>query len=157
MAVSPPGITASFVKTFDIKRVIVTWCGTALSGWADGTCIQIRPAGPRWTKHVGADGEVARSKSNDLTSEVTLSFTQTSLSLDFLSLMLALDNYSNNGLGPLQIQDLNGGANQFWAQAWIRQPAETVYAKDMAPRVWTLDTGQVITEAYNADYVNLSQ
>lgn len=153
----PGSITQGYVKSFDIKRVIVTWAGVALSGWADGTCIQIRPAGPRWTKHVGPDGETARSKSNDLSSEVTLTFMQTSLSLDFMSRMLILDNLTNNGLGPFEIQDLNGGADQFWAQAWIRQPPDTGYAKEPQNRAWILDTGQVITEIYNADYVNLSQ
>ena len=153
----PSGITTSFVKTFDIKRVIVTFAGAALSGWADGTCIQVRPAGARWTKYVGPDGEVARAKSNDLTSEVTLSFSQTSLSLDFLAKMLILDNITNNGLGPFEIQDLNGGGDLFWSQAWIRQPPDSAYAKTIQPRVWILDTGQAITELFNADYVNLSQ
>ena len=153
----PGNVTASFVKTFDIKRVLVTWAGVSISGWADGVCVQIRPNAQRWMRYVGADGEIARAKSNDTTREVTLTLAMTSLSNDFLSKMLTLDWVTNNGLGPLDISETNGGADLFFAQAWIRTPPDVTYAKEIQTRVWILDTGQVISEIYNADFVNLSQ
>jgi hypothetical protein len=151
----PAGVT-SFGKTYDPKRVIVTW-GQALSGFADGTFIEVRPATQRWTKIVGADGEVARSKSNDNTAEIVIHLLQTSASNSYLSKMLALDLASNNGLQAFEIVDANGGGDLFWAQAWIRTRPDVTYAKTVEQRTWTFDTAQIITEALNADYVNLSQ
>lgn len=150
-------LTQGFVKTYDPKRVVVTFINTTISGFADGTFIEVRSPSPRWTKYVGSDGEVGRSKSNDTTKEVVIHLSQTSLSNSFLSTMLVLDVATNNGIGPLKIADLNGGAELFFAQAWIRMPPDVTYDKVIGPRVWTFDTGQIINEAYNADYVSLSQ
>jgi hypothetical protein len=151
-------LTQGFVKTYDPKRVLISFIGVPISGFADGTFIEIaNRGGDAWAEYVGADGEVTRAKNNDTTKRVTLTLSQTSLSNSYLSTIFALDRATNNGFGALKITDANGGAEIFVAQAWIAAPPPVGYAKTIGSRVWILDTGQVVNEAYNGDYVNLSQ
>ena len=60
------------VSTYDPKEVVVTFGAIPLDGYADGTFVEVAPAGEAFARHVGADGEVSRSKSNDNTHDVTL-------------------------------------------------------------------------------------
>jgi len=133
-------------KTYDPNDMIITFMGDVITGFADGTFISIVPSSERWGKTVGADGEVGRSKSNDNTYEVTITLMQTSASNDYLSEKLAADKNSNEGIGALQIIDKSGTTEFFFDSAWIRQPADSEYSKDVAERAWTFDTGQALQE-----------
>lgn len=137
---------AGRVKTYDPKDMIIIFRGAQISGFADGTFLNIVPGGQRYTKAVGADGEVARSKSNDNTHEVTLTLMATSQSNDTLSVALLADKLFNAGAGPLQIIDKNGTTLYFWDIAWVRQPPDIEGSKEISERAWTLDTGQVVQE-----------
>lgn len=151
-------LTQGFVKTYDPKAVLVTYIGVPITGWADGTFIEIaNRGGDRWATYVGSDGEVARSKNNDTTRRITLSLSQTSLSNTYLSGILAIDLATNNGFGPFEIKDPSSGFDLFVAQAWIVAPPPAGFAKTIGTRVWVLDTSQVSIEAFNADFVNLSK
>lgn len=129
-------------KTYDPKQVVVTFLGVPLQGFADGTFITITPSAERFTKAVGADGEVARGKSNDNTSEVTLTLIQTSESNTYLSSVQLADRTTNAGAGPLSIADLQGQSLFFTESAWIRQEPDVEYAKEVGERAWVFDTGQ---------------
>ena len=53
------------LTTYDPKRVIITFGGTPIGGYADGTFVDIAASSEAFTRKVGADGEVTRSKSAD--------------------------------------------------------------------------------------------
>lgn len=129
------------MNTYDPKKVVVTFKGFVLSGYADGTFISIVPAGDNFTKVVGADGEVSRSKSNDDTAEVSLTLQQTSLSNDVLSAEMNADKLANTGVGPLIVKDLAGLTVFFASEAWIRTPPDQAYSKEIEDREWIFDTG----------------
>lgn len=134
------------VKTYDAKFVIITFNGVPITGFADGTFVSVAPSSDMYTKVVGADGAVARSRSNDDTAEVTITLMQTSLSNDFLSTQMLLDRTLNAGKGALQIKDLQGTSLHFFQNAWIKSKPTIEYAKDMSDRVWVFDTGQADIE-----------
>ena len=144
---------AGLVKTYNPKRVIVVFGGVPISGFADGSYITITPGSQRYTKAVGADGEVARGKSNDNTHEVTLTLIATSVSNNVLSSFVLVDKLSDAGALPLQIIDLSGTTLFFWPQAWVRQPADIDMAKEVGSRAWLLDTGQVTAEVVGGNIV----
>lgn len=130
-------------KTYNAKKVIITYNGIPITGFADGTFLTITPARERSTKKVGADGEVARSKSNDHTHEVTFTLLQTSASNNYLSNLLEVDRLTDVGAYPLQVVDLSGTTLHFWDAAWIKQEADGEFANEISDRAWVLDTGQV--------------
>jgi hypothetical protein len=130
------------VATYDPKKVIITFGGVPLSGFADGTFINVTGASDTFVKSVGADGEVARGRSNDETCEVTLTLMQTSLSNVYLNTVKEADKISSSGVKPLSITDLSGTGLMFWPQAWIRKAPDVEYAKEVGDRAWIFDTGQ---------------
>lgn len=139
------------VKTYDPKAVIITFKGIPLSGFADGEFVSVVPSSERFTKIVGADGDVSRSKSNDKTHEVSITLQQTSLSNDYLSSQVIADDVANLGKGPLKIADLNGTTVWLWTEAWIRQPPDSAFDKTITERTWVFDTGQVTIENYGSN------
>lgn len=130
------------VNTYDPKKVIVTFGGVPLSGFTDGTFVQIDPNTEGWTKSVGADGEVVRSFSNDNTHTVQITLQQTSASNDYLSTIHNTDKMTGNGVLPLTITDLNGTTLHFWAEAWISTDPSWGFGNDVTERQWTFHTGQ---------------
>lgn len=139
------------VKTYDPKLIVITFGGIALTGYEDGTFVDAKPSADRFSRKVGADGEVARSRSADRTHEITLTLQQVSPSNDYLSSVLLLDTVANKGVLPLQIADLNGTSIQFWDAAWIKTPPNNVSAKEVGPRTWVFDTGQIVLENYGGN------
>jgi arabinogalactan endo-1,4-beta-galactosidase len=134
------------VTTYDPKRVIITFGGVPIGGFADGTFIQVDPNSESFTKKVGADGEVTRSMSNDNTHTVVITLQQSSLSNQYLSTCKNADRLTGLGMLPLNITDLNGASLFFWPQAWISTDPGWGYAKENTDRAWTFQTGQRATQ-----------
>jgi hypothetical protein len=130
-------------KTYNPKKVLLTFGGIPISGYAKGTFIKVTPAADTFTKKVGADGEVARAQSSDDTSEVTITLMKTSDSNVYLNTIKESDKLIDDGVLPLSITDLSSGREaMFWAQAWIKKAPDKEYGDDVPDRTWTLDTGQ---------------
>jgi hypothetical protein len=127
------------VKSYDPKQVIVTVGGAPMSGFADGTFIAISRQNDAFTSVAGADGEVARAKSNDKRGEMTITLMQTSLSNDILSGIATLDEKSNLGVVPVIVKDLSGTTTFFSGTAWIRKIPDSEFGKEIANREWVLE------------------
>jgi len=133
------------MTTYDAKMVIVTFGGTPLGGFADGTFVNI--AGEKaFKRKSGADGENVRSRSNKNCHDVTITLLQSSLSNEYLSAMNQLDRATNHNMLPLTITDLNGTTLCFWPQAWVEEPDSWDYAVDDTDRAWVFHTGSIATD-----------
>lgn len=147
-------MSAGIVKTYDPKKVIVSFGGVPITGWADGAFIKVVAHGDRFSKKVGADGEVMRGRSNDDTHTVEITINQTSLSNTYLNSIKEIDRLTNLGIRALSITDINGGGLDFWPQAWIQKTPDIEYAKDVGSRTWILETGQVLNEDVSGGYTS---
>jgi hypothetical protein len=130
------------VGTYDPKKVIITLGGVPIGGYADGTFVQVDPNSEAWTKKVGADGEVARSFSNDNTHTIQITLMQTSLSNAYLRTVKNADKLTGLGMLPLSFTDLNTMEVHFWPQAWVTTDPAVGRAKELTDTQWTLNTGQ---------------
>ena len=132
------------VKTYDPSNVQVIMGGVPMSGFADGTFISIAFDEDQYTKTVGADGEVSRSKSNNNTATVSLTLKQTSSSNDALSALYQADRLSNGGVVPFMVKEIGSGRTLCFAQsAWVQKLSDVAYSKDIEDRAWTIATGQM--------------
>jgi hypothetical protein len=131
------------VKTYDPKKVIVTFGGNVIDGYADGTFVEVSPSdGDGFKKVVGADGAVGRSKSSDNTNQVSITLLQTSKSNDVLSTIRNTDKLTAKAIMPLSIVDLNGTSLFSWAEAWIKGDPTWSKEKEIKDYGWVFDTGQ---------------
>lgn len=142
-----------FVNSYDPKKVIITFGGVPITGFTDGTFIQVDPNAETWTKSVGADGEVIRSRNNDNTHTVQITLQQSSVSNNYLSTVMTADKISGRGMLPLTITDMNGTTLHFWPQAWIQTDPSWGYSKENTERQWTIHTGQEAAQHYGGTVI----
>lgn len=131
------------VRTYDASEVIVSIGGVPMSGYTDGTFVEVARNEPTWTMVVGADGLVTRAKTNNFSGTLTLTLKQSSPSNDALSGFLQVDELTNAGVIPILIKDLSGNSIYFSAQGWISQYANSTFGKEVSDRAWTISLADV--------------
>ena len=131
------------VKTYDPKKVILLMGGVRLSGFADGTFVEVTRDEDSFTKKVGADGETARARSNNKGGSIKITLLQTSPSNAVLSAYLAADESTNEGVKPVTVKDLSQVNTFFSASGWIKKPADAKYSKEIETREWTIDVANL--------------
>jgi hypothetical protein len=129
------------VRTYDPKKVVVTFGTVIVSGYGEGTFIAVTQNGDSFEKQRGADGGVDRVNKNASDYSVVLTLKQTSLVNDLLSALSIADKLSNAGKLPLTVKDLNGTSLFFAEQAWIAKEPDPENSDSMSNREWRFDTG----------------
>lgn len=124
-------------KTFNSSDLIVTFGTLHITGFSDGSYVEISYNNPWWTHKSGADGEVASIRSNRLDANVKIKLLQTSTDNDALSAFL-LSDFAANVPQPLLIKDLNGLALYECAKARIDKVPDIAYGTDVQDREWNI-------------------
>jgi hypothetical protein len=128
--------------TYAADEVSVSLAGTLVgNGTADGDFVTIETESEDFTDKVGADGEVARAKTNDRRATVKLKLLQTSLSNNFLSALRLSDinNPNGAGVGEFEVRDRSSGVLLAHSdKAWIQKPPSLVRGKEVAEYEWTI-------------------
>lgn len=130
------------VKTYDCRKVIVTYGGSIITGFAEDSFVSIEPNGEGTTHVVGCDGEVSRSLDPDRTFNVKIALNQTSDSNSYLRKIYKMDRITGTGILPLLITDLRGGVIFQADQAWIKRHPSTVWGKSTQNREYEFGTGE---------------
>ena len=135
------------ITTYDPKKVLISFAGREITGYADGTFITIEPHGEGFTLTVGSDGEMVRSIDPDDALVVTLTLLQSSESNDHLSTIYQLDKKTGKGLVPLLIKDGTGRTRAAAGKSYISQLPSVGFAKTgEETREWSIIAadGQII-------------
>jgi hypothetical protein len=131
------------VRTFDPKSVIIAIGGVPMSGFADGTFLEITADTQQFTKVIGADGYATRVKTNNYGGVMTLTLSQSSPSNDVLSALLNADRVANAGVVPILIKDLSGTTIIFSATGWIQQFPDSAFGNAINNRAWAFDLAEM--------------
>ncbi|MEM0173059.1 MAG: phage protein [Sulfolobaceae archaeon] len=114
-----------------------------MSGFADGTFLELTSDVEQFTKITGADGFVTRVKSNDYGATLTITLAQTSPSNDVLSGIFNLDKLSNQGIVPILIKDMSGNTVIFSATGWIQSFPDMSFGNEINDRSWIFDLANI--------------
>lgn len=130
------------VRTYNPARVTVIVHGFNVTGFADGTFVNIVQVADGITSQVGADGEIARAINVDRRCTVTITLQQTSEANDFLSRLYDADILTCGGkMGPIMVQDLCGSTLFAASVSWVVKYADVEFSKEISTRAWSLQTG----------------
>jgi len=129
-----------FIGTYDAKQNIIVVGGVPIIGYADGTYITVEIEEDSFSKTVGADGYVARSKSNNNSADITITLLQSSPSNDYLSALYNLDRYGNLGIVDILVKDLMGTTLFYSEHCWVKKPAAIENSKEIGERSWNMST-----------------
>ena len=130
-------------KTYNPKRVQLAIGPHIVTGFADGTFIQVERTSDQFQVVIGADGEAARAASADKSGTLTLTLMQTSASNDFLSTALLTDEQTNLNTMPLLMKDVSGRTLVQAAEGWIKKYATIEFGKEIVSREWVYETGEL--------------
>lgn len=131
------------LRTFDPASVVISIGGVPISGFADGTFLELTADDPQFTKVVGSDGFTTRVKSNNYGGVLTITLAQSSPSNDVLTGFLQLDRLTNRGVVPILIKDLSGTTLIFSATGWIQQFPDVTFGNELNNRAWILDLAEI--------------
>lgn len=126
-------------KTYDPAKVIVTYAQANLTGFMDGTFVEVERDEDSFTKHVGATGDVTRTRNLNRGGKVTVTLVATSPTNDILAALMALDEDDGESYAPIQIKDTSGTMMCQAAEAWISKPPKVERAKESGSVVWVFD------------------
>lgn len=108
--------------TYDFKKVSVIVDGVIITGYMDGESITTEKNEDDVTTHVGAQGDVTFSESNDETGTITLNIKQTSSSAPILKTLR-----DGKKIFPVQIVDVNSNVVRAGGTQcrFVKPPART--------------------------------
>lgn len=130
-------------KTYDPGRVKITFGGVPLSGFADGTFIKVSRSSDGFTKIVGTDGTVTRTKSLDKSGEIVVTLSQSSSVNAALTAIALIDETSNRGVLPIAIAEMATGNVYVSGYAWIKKQPDAEYGKESTNREWTFECAEL--------------
>ena len=129
------------VRTYDPKKIAITFRGNIITGIADGDFVEIT-GDDGFEMRKGAAGDEDRINKNETGKDVNVTLMQTSISNDILSAIYESDAINNDGKGPLQIVDLNGTSILYSAQAYIKKSPDTTKGDSLGTTVWNFRAPQ---------------
>ena len=124
---------------YDPAQVILIVGGSPMSGYVDGTFIEVSFDEQQWNKVTGADGMTQRSKTNNFAGSITLTLLNSAASNDVLSALWNTDRNNNNGAVPVLVKDLSGRTLWQAEHGWIQQMPNQGFSKNAENREWVID------------------
>lgn len=131
------------VKSYDPGRVSLILFGQRMSGFADGSMIEVSRTTAARSSVAGADGEVCVVESRDDRATVKVTLLQSSVSNAILSAAEAAKTKA-----AFLVKDLDGASLCEAPNAWVTKPADFKRGKELAEVEWELEVDHVrITHA----------
>jgi Protein of unknown function (DUF3277) len=130
---------AKKLKTYDLKQVNVIFNGRIISGAAETDFVTVEMNEDAWTHHTGADGEEARSRTNNNSGKVTVKLSQYAEDNRTLSEFHEADKASGAGIGSLLVVDKSGFSIHATDEAYIAKAPTAGYGKTPGDREWVFN------------------
>ena len=135
------------MKQYASDKVSVILGGTPITGWMDGSFLEIGFNNDLAAPHVGADGAGTMVVNADRSGSAALTLKQDSLSNAVLTGLM-----STNANFPIIVKDNNGNSLYTGAGAFIQTPPRSIFAQEIQGRVWTIAILKLtMIEGGNAD------
>ena len=133
-----------FQGTYSAEQVIVTVGNVIVSGFADGDFITAKYDEDRYSMKVGADGEVARSKTASRTGTIEIVLSSSSAANTELSdlFLLSLVGGFDDAI-PVTVADLSGNGLVNVGAAWLKSAPDFVRGKEVSEQTWTLQAADM--------------
>jgi hypothetical protein len=134
------------LRQYDPAKVLITLGNDLLSGYADGTFLNVEQNEDSYTLQMGTDGEGTRTRTNNESARITVTLMQSSASNDVLSALHELDKAIGFGAGcvPLLIKDFSGRSIFSAEKAWIVKPPSSEFGREATGREWMIETDKLI-------------
>jgi hypothetical protein len=127
------------MHTYSPDKVNAQLGPVRMAGFGPDTMIEIEFEADAYSKTVGADGEVARTKSSNQSGEIRVTLLQTSPTNALLSALFKRDQQNSTGVETFGLIDAFGRTVFTASKAWIKKQPVISYANEVEVREWTID------------------
>jgi hypothetical protein len=124
-------------------RVTITWKGNLITGFAEGTFVEVERDEDAFTKYVGSDGAVTRTRNLNRSGKITVTLMATAAINDQLWADAIFDESFGNEEGPIEIADLSGAMYCSATYAWVMKMPKVERAKESGTVVWVFDCAEL--------------
>lgn len=131
-------MTQPKTNSYDSKEVAVIIHGNLLTGFAEGSRVNVARRNPSFELVKGSDGEGAFNPTNDKSGTITVTLLSTSAGNSWLSGLLASQEAGRLGDIACAVEDNSGNSLHFGAQCRIEGWAEANYEQQANAREWTI-------------------
>lgn len=126
------------INTYSPSDVIVSLAGLhTVTGFADGTFVEIRKLGKPFETQRAMDGEISRIYHEDKGFEVRITLMQSSSSNNILSMLYNVDKATRIGKFPMVIKDGRGSTAFVSLTSWIEEIPDVKFASALSTYTWT--------------------
>jgi len=135
--------------SYSFKNINAIFGIHEIEGWADGDdCLIIEEAQDRFTKTIGAKGEVIRSQNNDKSVIIKLKLLQSSATIAVLNGIKILDDETGTGVLPFIYTDTVAGESYIVKNAWISKTPVVTRGRNQNNMEWVLhgDSSQYLKD-----------
>ncbi len=129
----------ALLGNYSPDRVLVVFKGITITGFQDGTFIDIENDEDAFTMHTGSLGDVVRTRNLNRTGKVTMTLMMAALSNDDLMQIHIADLKSGVSTGPFSMVDTSGNTVCVATDAWIKKAPKIERAKESGHCIWVLD------------------
>lgn len=131
------------LRTWNLAQCIVTVGGLPIEGFSEDDAFNFSPDADTYEKIVGADGEVTRSATNNMSGEMMFSLMQTSSSNNILNTLLKLaETVAVGDVFPIYIKNLNANEVFIAEQCWIGRKPDFGGGRAARTREWRCDVAK---------------
>jgi hypothetical protein len=136
--------TSSFNPAEVDVQVIAASGAKTMTGFGEGTFIEVTRDEDAFTKTTGANGEVTRTKRNNNGGKIVMTLLQGSQSNEDLSDLINIDENTGFGSFSIIVQDNSGGSVYTGSSAWILKHSDVTLSSGHEARVWTIDVAHLL-------------
>lgn len=125
---------------YDPKQVSLILGGALITGFAEGSFINIEYNADLFTLSVGSDGESTRSKSNNNSARITVTLMSGAVGNALLNVAFQADKAAGAGAVPLAITDPSTGTLFASEGAWVVKDPGKDFQTEGQPMEWIIET-----------------
>lgn len=129
--------------TYSPDRVIVTFAGIIINGFANDTFVEVERDEDGFMKYTGSLADVARTKNLNHGGKVTVTLMSVASVNDLLCNMAFEDEVAGVSYGELLIKDTSGNMFCHAEIAWIQKWPKVDRAKESGTVQWVFDCADI--------------
>lgn len=122
------------MRTYDPRDVQVIVGGNILTGFADGGFVKCEKQEDNYETHVGAQGEVSRSRNANPLGTITITLQSTSPSNAVLNRLAK----SRNTFAARVVDRNTGNVTAGGSECWVQKPADREWGDEVSDVEWVI-------------------
>lgn len=127
-----------FFRKYDPSQQVLSLKGQNITGFMEGTFIEIERDEDGFMTTVGSLGDVVRTRNLSRVAKCTLTLMAQAPANDLLNTIAEEDELTGDFVGEFLMKDLNANVRVHGAEAWIVKKPKIERAKEAGPIQWVI-------------------